>query len=62
MSVGIKWLIVLLIISAIGIIVVVKMKLPVWKFQVGWILFIDLLGVVLLGFCLNSALWVEILS
>lgn len=62
MSVGIKWLIVLLIISAIGIIVAVKMKLPCWKFQVGWILFMDLLGVILLGFCLNSALWVGTLS
>ena len=62
MSVGIKWLIVLLIISAIGIIVAVKMKLPCWKFQAGWILFMDLLGVILLGFCLNSALWVGTLS
>lgn len=34
--------------AAIGIIVAKKMKLPCWKFQVGWILFMALLGVLLL--------------
>lgn len=31
-----------------GIIIAIKMKLPVWKFQVGWIAFMALLGVLLL--------------
>lgn len=57
MSVGVKWLIVVLAISAICIFIAIKMKLPIWKFQVAWILFNDVIAVVLLGFCLNSALY-----
>lgn len=32
-----------------GIVIAIKMKLPVWKFQVGWISFMALLGVLLLA-------------
>lgn len=35
-------------ISIICIIIAKKMKLPIWKFQIGWIAFMDLLGVILL--------------
>lgn len=40
--------VILMIISVIGIVIVKKVKLPVWKFQVGWILFVDIIGVALL--------------
>lgn len=40
--------IIVMLISAICIGVVLKMKLPIWKFQIGWILFNDVLGVLLL--------------
>lgn len=40
--------IILMIISAVGILLAKKMKLPIWKFQIGWILFMDVLGVLLL--------------
>lgn len=32
----------------IGSFVIIKMKLPVWKFQIVWIWFMELLGVLLL--------------
>ena len=57
MPVSIKWLIVVIAISVVCIFIAVKMKLPIWKFQVAWILFNDVIAVVLLGFCLNSALY-----
>ena len=40
--------IIVMIISIICIIIAKKMKLPIWKFQIGWILFMDFLGVLLL--------------
>lgn len=36
------------IIAAGGIVIAIKMKLPVWKFQVGWIAFMAVLGILLL--------------
>lgn len=39
---------IIVVISVFGIIVTSKMKLPVWKFQIGIILFIDVLAVLLL--------------
>lgn len=45
--------IIVMIISAICIAIAKKMKLPIWKFQIGWILFMDVLGVALLIFCLT---------
>ena len=40
--------IILMVISVICIVIVKKMKLPIWKFQIGWILFMDALGTLLL--------------
>lgn len=40
--------IILMIVSAICIGFAKKMKLPIWKFQIGWILFMDFLGILLL--------------
>ena len=37
-----------MIISVICLVIAKEMKLPCWKFQIGWILFMDLLGVMLL--------------
>lgn len=37
-----------------GIIIAIKMKLPVWKFQVGWIAVMAVLGVLLLVFRLTN--------
>lgn len=39
---------VLTVLAIAGIIIVKKMKLPVWKFQIAWICFIEALGVFLL--------------
>lgn len=38
----------LIVISAACIVIAKKMKLPCWKFRIGWILFMDLIGVFLL--------------
>ena len=35
------------------IIIEKKMKLPIWKFQIGWILLMDIIGVLLLVSRLN---------
>lgn len=40
--------IIVMIISAICIAIAKKMKLPIWKFQIAWILFMDVIGVALL--------------
>lgn len=40
--------IITMIISVICIIIAKKMKLPIWKFQIGWILLMDVIGVALL--------------
>lgn len=40
--------VIVMIVSVICIIIAKKMKLPIWKFQIGWILFMDVLGVILL--------------
>lgn len=40
--------IIVMIISAICIFIAKKMKLPIWKFQIAWILLMDAIGVVLL--------------
>lgn len=45
--------VILMVISVICLIIAKKMKLPCWKFQIGWILFMDLLGVLLLISRLN---------
>lgn len=45
---------ILIVLSIICIVVAKKMKLPCWKFQIGWILFIDLVGVFLLISRLNA--------
>ncbi len=45
---------ILMIISVIGIVIVKKMKLPVWKFQVGGILLMDIIGVALLVIRLSN--------
>ena len=37
-----------------GIIIAIKMKLPVWKFQVGWIIVMAALGVLILVFRLAN--------
>lgn len=39
---------VLTVLAITGIIIAKKMKLPVWKFQIAWICFIEVLGVFLL--------------
>lgn len=39
---------IVMLISGVCILVAKKMKLPIWKFQIGWILFMDILAVVLL--------------
>lgn len=41
---------VLTVLAITGIIIAKKMKLPVWKFQIAWICFIEALGVFLLIF------------
>lgn len=40
--------VIVMIVSVICIIIAKKMELPIWKFQIGWILFMDVLGVILL--------------
>lgn len=40
-------------VSAVCIIIAKKMKLPIWKFQIGWILLMDIIGVLLLVSRLN---------
>lgn len=45
---------ILMIISVIDIVIVKKMKLPVWKFQVGGILLMDIIGVALLVIRLSN--------
>lgn len=35
-------------VSVVCIIVAKKMKLPIWKFQIAWILLLDIIGVILL--------------
>lgn len=40
--------IIVMLISAVCIVVAYKMKLSIWKAQIGWILFNDVLGVLLL--------------
>lgn len=40
--------IIVTIIAIVCIFIAIKMKLPIWKFQVGWILLMELLGVALL--------------
>lgn len=39
---------ILTIVAIIGIVIVINLKLPVWKFQVVWIIFAEILGVLLL--------------
>lgn len=36
------------ILAIICIVVAIKMKLPIWKFQVAWIIFLEIIGVFLL--------------
>lgn len=45
---------ILIVISIICIVIAKKMKLPCWKFQIVWILFMDLIGVFLLISRLNA--------
>lgn len=40
--------IIVMLISVVCFMIAKKKKLPCWKFQIGWILFMDLLGVFLL--------------
>lgn len=40
--------VIVMIISSICIVIAKKMKLPIWKFQIAWILLMDAIGVVLL--------------
>lgn len=40
--------VIVMLISVICIVITKKMKLPVWKLHIGWILFMDLIGVALL--------------
>lgn len=40
-------------VSVACIIIAKKMKLPIWKFQIGWILLMDVIGVLLLVSRLN---------
>lgn len=40
--------IIVMLLSVICIWIAKKMKLPIWKFQIGWILFMDVLAVLLL--------------
>lgn len=40
-------------VSVACIIIAKKMKLPIWKFQIGWILLMDIIGVLLLVSRLN---------
>lgn len=47
--------IIVMLISAVCIGIAYKMKLPIWKFQIGWILFNDALGVLLLVSRLKGA-------
>lgn len=51
---NIAYFAILIVVSIICIVVAKKMKLPCWKFQIGWILFIDLIGVFLLISRLNA--------
>lgn len=46
--------VVVIILSILCILLAKKMKLPCWKFQIGWILIMDVLGVALLGFLLGA--------
>lgn len=39
---------ILMIVSMICIVIAKKMKLPIWKFQIAWIVCMDIIGVVLL--------------
>lgn len=45
---------ILTIVALIGIVLATKMKLPVWKFQVAWISFIEIIGVILLIYRLTN--------
>lgn len=40
--------VIVMVISVICIVIAKKMKLPIWKFQIAWILLMDVIGVVLL--------------
>lgn len=40
-------------VSTACVIITKKMKLPIWKFQIGWILLMDIIGVLLLVSRLN---------
>lgn len=40
--------IITMLISAGVMAVILKMKLPIWKLQLGWVIFMDILGVILL--------------
>lgn len=40
--------IIVMLLSVICLWIAKKMKLPIWKFQIGWILFMDVLAVLLL--------------
>lgn len=40
--------VVVIILSILCILLAKKMKLPCWKFQIGWILIMDVLGITLL--------------
>lgn len=46
--------VILIVISIICLVIAKKMKLSCWKFQIVWILFMDLIGVFLLISRLNA--------
>lgn len=41
------------IVAIICIVIAIKMKLPIWKFQVAWIAFMEIIGVILVVTRLN---------
>lgn len=45
--------VIVILISVVCIAIAKKMKLSIWKFQIGWILLMDLIGVALLISRLN---------
>lgn len=45
---NITWFVMVTIIAIVCENIAIKMKLPIWKFQVAWIGFMELLGVFLL--------------
>ncbi len=45
--------VIVILISVVCIAIARKMKLPIWMFQIGWVLLMDLIGVALLISRLN---------